>query len=270
MRGHLKKMHSLLDSPVQYRLILGDETVELNTLINTPLKLIHTKQIQCIHCKRSIKKTYNQGYCYPCFISLAECDMCIVKPHLCHYAAGTCRDASWGDEFCNQPHIVYLANSSHLKVGITRHSQIPTRWIDQGANQALPIFKSRSRHIAGLIEIAISQHISDKTHWQKMLKSDAETIDLIAYREQLVTLCQQELCHINETHGNDAFELLSNDTIVEIRYPIEQYPTKIKALDFDKSPEIIGTLLGIKGQYLLLDSGVLNIRKYTGYEIELS
>ncbi len=270
MQGQLKKMCGHLGSPILYDLPLNNEKIALNPFIGNPIKLVNTGNIRCIHCAKPIKKTYNQGYCYPCFISLAECDLCIVKPHTCHYAVGTCREPSWGEAFCFQPHIVYLANSSGIKVGITRASQIPTRWIDQGATQALAIFKTRSRYIAGLVEVALAQHISDKTNWQQMLKKIADPIDLPSHRDQLITVCADELTAITQRFGETAIEALSMAETVDLHFPVSHYPHKIKSLCLIKTPDISGTLLGIKGQYLLLDSGVLNIRKYAGYEIIFS
>jgi hypothetical protein len=49
-----------------------------------------------------------------------------------------------------------------------------------------------------------------------------------------------------------------------------KYPTKVVSLNFDKTPVISGVLEGIKGQYLLLDVGVLNIRKFSSYNLTLS
>lgn len=270
MQGQLKKMHSYLDNPVQYELPLNDQKIALNPLIGKSIKLIHTGRIFCVHCNKPIKKSYNQGYCYPCFISLAQCDMCIMKPHTCHYAEGTCREPAWGEAFCFQPHFVYLANSSDIKVGITRQTQTPTRWIDQGATQALPIFRTSSRHVSGLIEIAIGKHISDKTHWQKMLKAHATAVDLKAKRDELIAMCKTDMEEIKHRFGSQAAEFLADEQVVDIHFPIAHYPTKIKSLCLIKTPEVSGALLGIKGQYVLLDTGVLNIRKYTGYEIEFS
>ena len=270
MRGHLKKMSVQLDNPIRYHLPLNDENIALNTLIGTTITLVNTGKIHCIHCSKPIKKTYNQGYCYPCFISLAECDLCIVKPHTCHYQEGTCRQPEWGDAFCFQPHIVYLANSSGIKVGITRESQVPTRWIDQGASQALAIFKTQSRQISGLVEVAIAKHISDKTNWQQMLKKIAEPIDLASQRDRLIEVCEPEITAIKERFGEAALEQLHEAEVVDLHFPVNHYPDKIKSLCLIKTPEISGVLMGIKGQYLLLDCGVLNIRKYTGHEIIFS
>ncbi len=274
MLGYTKKMRARLDldtsKPVQYELLLGEQLVELNSLIGKPIKLTYTGKIACIHCNKVIKKSFNQGYCYPCFISLAQCDMCIMKPETCHYDAGTCREPAWGEEFCFKPHIVYLANSSGIKVGITRQTQIPTRWIDQGAVQALPIFKVQSRYISGLIEIIIAKHVSDKTSWQQMLKSKAEFVDLISKRDELVAVCATELAEISQRFGMHAVEFLGNESILDIHFPVDTYPVKVKSFNLDKNPEVAGVLHGIKGQYLLLDTGVINLRKYTGYEIDFS
>lgn len=261
-----------LDSskPVQYELPLGEQLVAINPLLGKSIKLMYTGKIFCIHCNRSIKKSFNQGYCYPCFTSLAQCDMCIMKPETCHYAAGTCREPSWGEEFCFQPHVVYLANSSGIKVGITRQTQIPTRWIDQGAVQALPIFKVQSRYISGLVEIAIAKHVSDKTSWQQMLKNKAEPVDLIAKRDELIAVCKAELDEITQRFGQEAIEFLADEPVVDIHFPVDSYPVKIKSFNLDKNAEVSGVLHGIKGQYLLLDTGVINIRKYAGYEVEFS
>lgn len=263
-------MHSRLENPVQYELPVSDARIALNPFIGRPITLFHTGRIACVHCQKPTKKSYNQGYCYPCFISLAQCDLCIVKPHTCHYAAGTCREPAWGEAFCFQPHVVYLANSSDLKVGITRQTQIPTRWIDQGAAQALPVFRTSSRYLAGLIEMALARHISDKTHWQKMLKSPASPLDLPALRDGLLATCQSELDAIRSRDAAQAIQVLIDEPVVDIHFPVTQYPQKIKSLCLNKTPEISGVLLGIKGQYLMLDTGVINIRKYAGYEIEFS
>ena len=270
MQGLLNKMYARLESTVQYELPLSDQRIALNPLLGKVIKLTFTGNIRCVHCSRTIKKSFNQGYCYPCFISLAQCDMCIMKPETCHYEAGTCREPSWGEEFCFKPHIVYLANSSGIKVGITRQTQIPTRWIDQGAVQALPIFKVQSRYMAGLIEIAIAKHVSDKTSWQQMLKNHVDPLDLADKRDELVSKCDVELTEIIKRFGLQAIEFLVDESSVDICFPVDTYPVKIKSFNLDKNPEVCGILQGVKGQYLLLDTGVINIRKFSGYEVEFA
>jgi hypothetical protein len=269
LRGQASKLISRLEIPVQYAMPLGQARVDLNKHIGRQLTLRHTGRITCIHCGRVTNKSFNQGYCYPCFQTLAQCDSCIISPERCHYDAGTCREPVWGDHFCMQDHIVYLANSSGLKVGITRASQLPTRWIDQGASQALAVLRTRSRQQAGFCEAMFRQHVTDRTNWRSMLKGESESVDLGAERDQLLARCAIELQDIQQRFGLHAINVLSGVDPVTIDYPVQGLPEKITSLDLDKSPEISGMLLGIKGQYLLLDSGVINIRKYTGYELEL-
>jgi hypothetical protein len=168
-----------------------------------------------------------------------------------------------------QDHIVYLANSSGLKVGITRINQVPTRWIDQGATQAIPILRVASRFLSGLVEVIFKAHVSDRTDWRKMLKGEAEPIDLAAERDRLFALCEAELSALQETHGGDALKLLRGESQWDIRYPVLKYPTKVSSHNLDKTPEVKGVLEGIKGQYLILDTGVINLRKYSGYQIEV-
>ena len=273
--GHLNKMETSIDIDsaaeplVQYLLPLDDQRILLNDYIGKKIKLSYAGDIHCVECGRKTKKSYNQGFCYPCFQSLAKCDMCIMKPETCHYAAGTCRQPEWGDEFCFQDHYVYLANSSGIKVGITRGTQIPTRWIDQGASEALPIFKVSNRLLSGKVEVAIKNHVSDRTDWRKMLKGKAEHVDLAAKRDELIKLAEVELKQIHTEFGESEVTLL-DETQINIHFPVESYPEKVKSLNFDKTPEIEGVLHGIKGQYLILDSGVLNIRKFGGYQVSFS
>lgn len=268
-RGQASKLVTRLERPVQYALPLGEARVALNEHLGRHLVLRHTGRITCIHCGRTTNKSFSQGYCYPCFQTLAQCDSCIISPERCHYDAGTCREPVWGDHFCMQDHVVYFANSSGLKVGITRASQLPTRWIDQGASQALAVIRTRSRQQAGFCEAMLRQHVTDRTNWRGMLKGEHETVDLVVERDRLLAECSPELADIQLRFGLHAVNVLTGVEPVSIDYPVQAVPDKINSLDLDKTPEISGVLLGIKGQYLLLDSGVINIRKYTGYELEL-
>lgn len=275
MQGKLRKMMTDLSATVQYRLplIQHDNStalfIDMNALIGKKIKLTYHDEIICTACGNKTKKSYSQGHCYMCMKSLPECDMCIMKPETCHYAEGTCRDSDWGDEFCMQKHYVYLANSSGIKVGITRGTQVPTRWMDQGAVQALPIFEVKNRLMSGLLEVVIKKHVSDRTDWRKMLKGLVEDIDLVQYRNDLMESCKNEISDLLKEHGDDALTALTEAELVDINYPVEEYPEKVKSFNFDKTPEIEGVLKGIKGQYLILDSGVLNIRKFTGYNVSL-
>jgi len=262
-------MRSRLDNPVSYAMVLGEESVALNSLLGKTLSLEFLGQINCVHCGRNSNKSFNQGYCYPCFQKLAQCDSCIISPEKCHYDSGTCREPVWGDEFCMQDHIVYLANSSGLKVGITRASQIPTRWIDQGAVQALPIIRVRTRQQSGFAEIIFKQHVTDRTNWRNMLKGDVEEINMEEERDRLLGLCEKELIELEHQFGIHAISILNGVEPVSITFPVQQFSEKISSLNLDKDPFVEGTLMGIKGQYLILDTGVINLRKYSGYQIAL-
>ena len=267
--GPIRKMKTTLDAPVVYRLPLGDAEVAMNPLIGRPLSMRFSGRILCVACGRETKKSFAQGYCFPCFRSLAECDLCIMRPETCHFHLGTCRDPGWAQDHCMQQHLVYIANSSGLKVGITRGSQIPTRWIDQGASQAIPVLRVRNRHHSGLIEAAIKKHVSDRTDWRRMLKGIAPMDDFAERTNDILEAARGELETLTDHQGDIEWELL-DEPVVQIEYPVETYPEKVSSLGFDKTPDVSGLLVGIKGQYLILDQGVINMRKFSGYDIELA
>lgn len=268
-RGALNKMAARLEAPVQYAFRLDEQEVAVNPLIGKTLRLEYLGAIHCSHCGRKTKTSFSQGYCYPCMQKLAQCDICIMSPERCHYDAGTCREPSWGEQFCMTDHVVYLANSSGVKVGITRATQIPTRWIDQGASQALPILRVATRQQSGLVEDLLRSQVADKTNWRALLKGDAPPVDLPAVREQLFASCSAGLTALQQRFGIQAIQPLSDQQAQDIRYPIEAYPAKISSFNLDKNPIAEGTLLGIKGQYLMFDTGVINIRKYTAYQLAI-
>ena len=267
-RGAISKMSARLEGPtVQYAFRLGDTEVPVNPLIGTKLRLEFLGEIHCSHCGRKTKKSFSQGYCYPCMTKLAQCDVCIMSPERCHYDAGTCRDPSWGEQFCMTDHVVYLANSSGVKVGITRGTQLPTRWLDQGASQALPIVRVSTRQQSGFVEDLFRSQVADRTNWRALLKGNAEPVDLAAVRDQLFDSCAEGLHSLQERFGLQAVQPLHSVEPIEICYPVEQYPSKIVSFNLDKDPIVEGTLMGIKGQYLIFDTGVINIRKYTAYQL---
>ena len=268
MLGTLKKMRSNVSAArnIQYSSPVGDELLPLNDLIGKRLTLTHTGNIHCQNCGKKTKKSFSQGFCFPCMKKLAACDMCIMKPETCHHAEGTCREPEWGEANCMIPHYVYLSNTSGLKVGITRHTQIPTRWVDQGATQALPIFKVNTRLTSGLVETALAEFIADKTNWRALLKGENEPMDLKEKAKDLIPQISERLEEVKLKFGEDAVELL-DEAIVDLSYPVTEYPTKIKSHNFDKEPVVSGVLEGIKGQYLIFDTGVINVRKFTSYEV---
>lgn len=269
-RGILQKMRTELADNVQYRLPLGEAEIPLNELIGQPIQLNWLGAINCIHCGRKTKKSFSQGYCYPCFTKLPQCDRCIVSPEKCHFNEGTCRDAAWGERNCFTSHYVYLANSSGVKVGITRGNQVPTRWMDQGAIQALPIFRVDTRLQSGLVERVLGEHVADKTNWRAMLKGQVDPLDLKVERDKLFELCSGGLSELEQRFGIQALQRLPDAEQVEIHYPVLNYPQKVSTFNFDKTAEVTGVLQGIKGQYLILDTGVINIRKFTAYQVAFS
>ncbi len=257
------------DGSVCYHLPIGEHSINLTELIGQNITLIHTGNIYCSNCSKKTKKSYSQGHCYVCMKKLARCDMCMMKPETCHFDQGTCREPEWAEDVCMSDHYVYLSNTSSIKVGITRHTQIPTRWIDQGATQALPIFRVSNRKLSGLIEIELAKQIADKTNWRALLKGNAADIDLKQRAAELIPTINEQLTVLKKTFGDDSIEQLDND-VINIDYDVTEFPTKIISHNFDKQPEVMGTLLGIKGQYLIFDTGVINIRKFGSYEVTVS
>ncbi len=269
-QGPLQKMPAEIAAEIKYRLQLGDQSVDLNSYVGQPIKLAYQGQIHCTHCGRKTNKSFAQGYCYPCFKKLPQCDLCIMSPEKCHYDQGTCRDPAWGEQFCFQSHYVYLANSSGIKVGITRGTQVPTRWIDQGAIQALPILRVDTRFQSGMVERVFGEHITDRTNWRAMLKGQVDPLNLVAERDRLFELCRSELTELENRFGLQALQRLPDAEVLELNYPVLNYPAKVTSLNFDKNPVVEGVLQGIKGQYLILDTGVINLRKFTAYEVQFS
>lgn len=269
-QGNLSKMAIAMgdDGLARYTLRAGESRLDLNARLGQTLRLSHSGAIACTHCGRATRKSFGQGHCYPCFKRLAQCDTCIVKPETCHYFAGTCREPEWGERHCFQPHVVYLANSSGLKVGITRHTQLPTRWLDQGAIQALPILEVETRQQSGFVEMLFKGQVADRTNWRAMLKGEVAEIDLCAERDRLLATLADGLADLRERFGEGAIRTLDAEPLA-IDYPILEAPTKVVSHNFDKTPNVGGTLMGLKGQYLMFDTGVINLRKFTGYEISV-
>lgn len=243
----------------EYRVSSAEASIFLNEQLGRVIRLKLTDQIHCVGCGRKISKTFQQGYCFPCTQTLPECDLCMVKPELCHFAAGTCRDEAFAHTHCFQPHYVYLANSSGLKVGLTRAKNVPHRFIDQGASEARLIAKTASRRTAGLLEVHFKQSLADKTNWRKMLMGESSFTEW------------PDLQELKPDFGALALELdwIATPQSIHIRYPVLEYPKKVISLNLVELREITGTLLGIKGQYLILDQGVINWRKHAGHTLSL-
>jgi hypothetical protein len=264
--GQVHKLRGVINTPIDYFWTIGDTEYAPNTWLGKKIHLRFLNKITCLYCGRITKKSFNQGYCYPCFQRLARCDFCILKPEKCHYHQNTCREPEWGFSHCMQTHILYLANTSGLKVGITRANHIPTRWIDQGAIQAIPFFSVHTRYESGLIENKMRDFISDRTQWQRMLNADVPLIDLQKERERLHPLILEQIIPLNPS-----YRYLAEAKPIELQYPLLSLPNKLKSVSIDKTPELEGHLVGIKGQYFLFDTGqVINIRALGGYHLAVS
>ncbi len=259
--GNLRKMSTEAGDPIRYQLALGEACIEMNEFIGRPLSLRYQGVINCKICGRKTNKSFGEGFCYPHFMNHPANSPCILRPELCEGHLGKGRDPEWEQEHHVQPHVVYLALSSAVKVGVTRETQVPTRWIDQGATQAIVLAEVPYRQLAGQIEVALKDHYTDKTSWQKMLKNDLATdVDLAAEKARAAEYLPADL----------QLYLVEEDDIAELVYPVQAYPPKVKSVTFDKVDRIEGTLQGIKGQYLIFDDHrVFNVRRHTGYLVEL-
>jgi len=244
-----------------------DHTIDLNKAIGKTISISYEGRIECVHCGRKSNKSFAQGYCFPCMRRLAQCDTCIMKPELCHYHEGTCREPEWGEANCMQPHTVYVANTSGLKVGITRGTQVPTRWIDQGAAAAIPLFTVRDRRQSGLVEDVVRKHVADRTDFRRMLKGQPEERDMTEEAAKLRKAAAADVKKIIKEHGKDAVLEPDDTDVREFVYPVTQWPEKVKSVTLDKVPQISDRLVGIKGQYLILEEGVFNVRRHSGYVV---
>lgn len=260
--GFLRELKHRPNSPIEYSIATNQLSLELNELIGQHVSIQFTGKRACIACGRSVKKLYQNGYCFPCVTSLAECDLCIVKPHECHFAEGTCRDTQFAETHCMIPHYVYLAFSSGVKVGLTRKGRQLTRWIDQGASEAMVIAEVPTRKIAGELEMEIAKNLPDKTDWRKMLRyTGGESVDLLEIKKEIAKTLSPE----HQPY------LLTMEEIFQFVYPREDdFDVKLVSHSLDKSPLVAGVLRGIKGQYLLFDEGVFNVKKHAGFHVEVS
>jgi hypothetical protein len=260
--GNIDKMPTSFGNPVQYFLRLGPDEVDMNSLVGQNISIRWTGNIYCSVCSKKTYKSFGEGLCYNCFMTSPDNAECILRPELCLAHEHKGRDIEWEISHHLRPHFVYLALVNETKIGVTRDTQIPTRWIDQGANQAIILAETPYRQLAGLIEVAMKEYLTDKTHWSKMLRNDFNRdIDLASEKHRVTSLLPEHLQPY----------LSHNDEVLELHYPVTEYPKKVTSVGFDKQSEISGKLIGIRAQYLIFDGGaVINVRKHTGYEVELT
>lgn len=262
MDFHIKKMRTeYTDEEIQY--YLGKENeLHINPLIGKEVEFVFEGEINCVSCGRKTSKSFGQGFCFPCFQNAPEAAECIIRPELCEAHLGKGRDVEWEQSHHNRPHYVYLAVSSAVKVGITNHKNIPYRWIDQGATYAIKVAKTPYRQLAGQIEVTMKDQFTDRTQWQRMLKNEVlEDEDLESIKWEMEEFLPADLAQFMD----------EDDEVTYLNYPVLEYPDKVKSINLDKEPIFTKKLVGVKGQYFIFeDNTVINIRKYTGYNIRLN
>lgn len=259
--GNIIKMRVEHDFPVIYYLPVGEKEILMNSILEKKIFIKYQGKINCIKCGRLTKTSFAQGYCYPCFISAPETEECVIRPELCRAHEGIARDMEFAKGHCLIDHLVYIAISSDIKVGVTRQTQIPVRWIDQGASYAIKLAGTPNRYLAGLIEVSLKKEFQDKTNWRHMLTNRIiEKFNLIEEKRRATSLLSNDLKKY----------IISDNEIFSFDYPVKEYPEKVKSINLEKSSEFTGELYGIKGQYLIFkDGNVLNIRKHGGYLLRI-
>ena len=262
--GTIRKMsteYSPETGDLQYSLNLDNSPVcSLNELVGKEITISFQGNIFCTYCGSKTKKTFSDGLCYRCFVTLPQADMCIMKPHECHFHKGTCRDPEWGEKHCFQDQTLYLSRSSCVKIGITRKHQQFTRWADQGAIEAMAIGTFPNRLEVGMAEYAISSELSDRTNWRNMLKNNVVETPFEEYRDKAKNLLNEE--QLQNLH--------EDVKVYKFNYPVNRYPEKVKSFKLDKVPLFSKELTGIKGQYLIFGDEVINMRSHSGYEVTVN
>mgnify|MGYP005808142159 CR=1 FL=1 len=258
--GVLTKMQTEIGSPIQYYLIFENDFLNVNQLLDKKVSITFIGY-QCLNCSSS-KKIYRQGFCYDCFYEIPQAADWIMRPELSTaHLDKEDRDLAYEKKVQMQPHIVYLANSSNVKVGVTRKTQVPTRWIDQGAHEAIEIVEVPNRYLAGITEVALKNHVGDKTNWRTMLKNEIQDEDLKEWRQKLKQYIPEEATSY----------FIENNIETNLEFPVLQYPEKPKSLNLVKTPTYEGVLKGIKGQYLIFeDNTVFNVRSNEGIKVRIT
>ena len=259
-QGVLTKMETEFSNPIQYYLVFDSDFLNMNQLLGKTLSIEFVKY-QCLNCGLD-RPIFRQGYDKQCFYETAQTGDWIMRPELSTAHLGKeDRDLAYEQKVQLQPHIVYLANSSNVKVGVTRKTQVPTRWIDQGAHEALEIVEVPNRYLAGVTEVALKAYVADKTNWRKMLKNDIEDESLLEWRDRL----RQYIPDESQPY------FIENNKETHIEFPVNKYPEKPKSLNIKKELKYTGTLAGIKGQYLIFeDDTVFNVRSNEGLVVKIT
>jgi hypothetical protein len=259
---NLTKMRSSLDNgAVSYFIATETSEVALNELLGKQISIRYLNEIHCVSCGAKIKKSYMQGYCYNCYITVPETEECVLNPEKCRAHLGVARNMEYSKTHCLIPHYVYLSLTSDIKVGVTRNTQIPTRWIDQGAEKAIIVARTPNRYTAGIIEVFLKAHFNDKTNWSKMLQGNYErAVNLVDEKARVAGILPGVMKGL----------VVPEDEVTELAYPVLTLPETLKSVDLATTPVVEGTLNAIKGQYLIIGNNAINIRRHTGYKVDLT
>ncbi len=257
--GALKKMATMHKSPVRYAMSLGEDLLTVNQLINKEIS-IQFKHKHICACGKEVDQVYRANFCRDCFFNNPAAGDAIFRPELSKAHLGIAdRDLEFEKAYQLQPHVVYLAISSGVKVGVTRQGQKLHRWMDQGASSAIVLAETSNRFEAGQIEVALKDHISDKTNWRRMLKNEIADKDLLKEKTAMSAKLPEDLKPF----------LSADDEIFTFTYPVENYPAKVASINLSKTDFFTGNLAGIKGQYLIFDQGqVFNVRSHEGFVVD--
>ncbi len=258
---NISKMGSELNNGVvDYFMIVDNDRIKMNELLGSKVKFTFTGDINCQSCGALTRKSYMQGYCYNCYLTVPQTEECVLNPEKCKAHLGIARDIEYSKEHCLIRHYVYLSLTSGIKVGVTRHTQIPTRWIDQGAAKALIVAQTPNRYIAGLVEVFLKAHYNDKTNWKKMLVSDVDSsADLLAEKHKIAGLLPPVMKSLITNHYET----------VDLSYPVISIPSDLQSVDLVRDSYFEGTLTAIKGQYLIVGQSAFNVRRHSGFKVNM-
>ena len=252
--GVFKKMISIHDDPVRYILDFEDDLLFLNQSIGKNFKIYKTGYC-CLSCNDNIE-IFANGFCKKCFFESPMSGDWVMKPELSKAHLGVeDRNIDYEKKIQLQSHIVYLSKTSGIKVGVTRSNNMTSRWIDQGAVEAIQLIEVPNRYLAGVAEVKLKDKFSDKTNWRKMLTSNIDESDIISDKKIAF-----------EALGSDFEKYFKiNSQLIKFNYQIQQPVESVKSVSLKKSNDVEGKLIGVKGQYLIFeDSTVFNVRSNEG------
>ena len=235
----------------------------LNECIGKEIRLLFEGQIHCVATGKRITKSYGEGYSYDAWRKAPEAVESVIRPELSRIHEGIAlRDREWEEAHHNQPHWLYIAQTSGMKVGVTRLASGVVRWLDQGAVCAAAVFQVPYRQLAGEMEVLLKSHFADKTNWRAMLAEvEPQPAAIFQMRDRVLEI-------LGSRYASWAIQ---DPTVRTFQYPVWAYPLKVRSVSLDKVPELQGRLMGFKGQYALFEDGrVINIRSHAGYRVTWS